>query len=176
MMRALGWAGVITGTAMTLAGLYGMAVIPTTDLRLPAWAVPLFVVGLLLEIGAATVLFHAYFDRMWERSVQAVPGGGSPGRLLSSIGVLTGEDGLLTGGLPAEADILAMADTGMTVNDSPVAQFRLEVRTGTAEPYVVDHRQTLPGLPAGAVLPGRRVPVRVDPADARRLAIDWAAL
>lgn len=34
-MRVLAWAGVSAGTAMTLAGLYGITIVPTTDFYLP---------------------------------------------------------------------------------------------------------------------------------------------
>ncbi|GAA3098683.1 hypothetical protein [Streptosporangium carneum] len=175
-MRALGWAGVGVGTAMTLVGLYGMAVVPTTEFHLPTWAVPVFIVGLLLDVGASSLLFHVSFNRMWDRSLQAVlPGAeGGMGGFLSAVSRLSGEDDLLVAGLPGRADILAMTDTGMSVNDCPVVRFRLAVRAGEAEPYVVDHRQTLPRLLVGAVLPGRGVSVRVDPADPGRLTVDWA--
>ncbi|MEV0588251.1 hypothetical protein [Nonomuraea sp. NPDC050310] len=82
---------------------------------------------------------------------------------------------LLTTGLPREAEVESMGDTGVTVNGQPLVSFGVLVRPGDAAPYRVTHRQTLPRIPMGLIVPGAVVPVRVDPANAARVHIDWAA-
>jgi hypothetical protein len=67
-----------------------------------------------------------------------------------------------------------MQDTGTSVNDQVVVAFNLVVQGD--QPYQVSHRQILPRLLMGAVLPGRAVQVWSDPTNPQRLAIDWSAL
>jgi hypothetical protein len=74
-------------------------------------------------------------------------------------------------GIPGTAKIISMSDTGITVNQNPVAGFTLEVSVEGREPYQVDIRQLLSRLMTGAVLPGMTVPVLVDPDKPNRVAI-----
>ncbi|MGN9781629.1 hypothetical protein ACTMTF_09390 [Nonomuraea sp. ZG12] len=82
---------------------------------------------------------------------------------------------LLVTGLPAQAVIETMTDTGMTVNGRPIVGFGLTVRIADTPPYHVFHRQSRPRVPMGTVAPGAVVPVKVDPAHHDRVRIDWAA-
>jgi hypothetical protein len=82
---------------------------------------------------------------------------------------------LLATGIPAQAVVETMADTGMTVNGQPVVGFGLTVQPQNGPAYVVAVRQTLPRIPMGMVVPGAVLPVKVDRARADRVRIDWAA-
>ncbi|GAA5067029.1 hypothetical protein HNP84_001056 [Thermocatellispora tengchongensis] len=82
---------------------------------------------------------------------------------------------LLTEGVSAQAVVESMADTGVTVNGQPVVSFALEVRPEHGAAYRVTHRQSLPCIPMGMVVPGVTLPVRIDPQRPARLRIDWSA-
>ncbi|GGP07100.1 hypothetical protein GCM10012278_33520 [Nonomuraea glycinis] len=80
---------------------------------------------------------------------------------------------LLATGLPAQAVVETMSDTGLTVNGRPVVAFDLTVSVPGTPPYPLSHRQSLPRIPPDRVAPGAVLPVRVDPARHDRLRIDW---
>ncbi|MCK2216389.1 DUF3592 domain-containing protein [Actinomadura sp. ATCC 31491] len=82
---------------------------------------------------------------------------------------------LLATGIPTRAVVEAVADTGMSVNERPVASFTLAVRGQDGEVYRVRHRQTLPRIPFGVLAPGAVLPVRVDRERPERVRIDWAS-
>jgi len=76
-------------------------------------------------------------------------------------------------GVPGAATITSLAETGVTVNGSPVIEFGLDVDSSAHPPYSATIRQRAPRLLIGAFLPGSTVTVLVDPADRQHLAIDW---
>ncbi|MFF4618486.1 hypothetical protein [Nonomuraea jabiensis] len=82
---------------------------------------------------------------------------------------------LLATGIAAQAVIESMADTGVTINGQPLVSFVLGVRTQDGQVHRVTHRQSLPRLPMGMVVPGAVVPVKVDPQRRDRVRIDWAS-
>lgn len=82
---------------------------------------------------------------------------------------------LLATGVPAQAVIVSMADTGVTINNQPLVSFLLMVRTQDGQSYEVTHRQSLPRLTMGAVVPGVTLPIKVDRERRDRVRIDWAA-
>lgn len=82
---------------------------------------------------------------------------------------------LLATGIPAQAVVESMSDTGMTVNGQPVVAFALGVRMADGHAYRVTHRQSLPRIPMGVVAPGVMVPVKVDRERRERVRIDWAS-
>ncbi|MGV9379727.1 hypothetical protein ACWDRB_28165 [Nonomuraea sp. NPDC003707] len=82
---------------------------------------------------------------------------------------------LLSTGIAAQAVIESMADTGVTINGQPLVSFVLGVRTQDGQVHRVTHRQSLPRLPMGMVVPGAVVPVKVDPQRRDRVRIDWAS-
>ena len=76
-------------------------------------------------------------------------------------------------GVPAIAVVLEISDTGITYNDDPVIQLRVEVHRDGAAPYeAVIPKSRISRLDVPQFQPGKRVPVRVDPNDRMRLAID----
>ncbi|MGI5289684.1 hypothetical protein ACQEVF_40970 [Nonomuraea polychroma] len=82
---------------------------------------------------------------------------------------------LMATGVPAQAVVESMDDTGVTVNGQPLVSFLLTVRMADGMAYQVTHRQSLPRIPMGVVAPGATVPVKVDAQRRERVRIDWAS-
>lgn len=75
-------------------------------------------------------------------------------------------------GIPAEATILQVSDTGSSVNDNPVARLLLQVEAPGLTPYKVTTTSLIPRLQVGILQPGQRVRVKIDPANQQRVALD----
>lgn len=90
------------------------------------------------------------------------------------LGTLSGMDKtLLHSGVPGSATITSVGETGITINNSPVIEFGLDVDVTVHAPYSTTIRQRVPRLLIGALLPGSPLTVRVDPTNREHLAIDW---
>lgn len=74
-------------------------------------------------------------------------------------------------GTAADAVVLSIRDTGMTVNDDPIVAFRLRVRPASGQPYEVDTRARVGRLDVPQVQPGAVLPVAIDPRDPSRVAL-----
>src|SRR5579862_5025733 len=72
---------------------------------------------------------------------------------------------LLQTGVAAQATILGMRDTRITINYSPVADVLLEVRPTDRPPFQAQTRVIIPRLRLPGVQPGAIVSVRYDPND-----------
>jgi hypothetical protein len=81
----------------------------------------------------------------------------------------------LKGGTPASATIVRMWDTGATVNDHPVAGLELDVQPAGGAAYRTSITSMIPRLAAARYQPGAIVPVRVDPRNPQRVALDLTA-
>ena len=79
---------------------------------------------------------------------------------------------ILATGQPATARIARLIDTGTTINHDPVVEFVLEVRPPEGEAYPARSKALVSRLDIPQIQPGRIVPVKVDPADRRRVALD----
>jgi hypothetical protein len=77
-------------------------------------------------------------------------------------------------GIPGTATIVAVGDSRVTINNDPVVKFVLDVVVGDGIPYRVETRQLVSRVAIGAVLPGTKVAVRVDPDRKDDVAIDWS--
>ncbi len=76
-------------------------------------------------------------------------------------------------GLPAEASILDIRETGWTVNNIyPVVKLRLEVRPPGGEPYQAEVQTLVGRLDVPQLQPGALVAVRYDPRHPSRVALD----
>jgi hypothetical protein len=75
-------------------------------------------------------------------------------------------------GEPAQAKILRMWDTGTTINQHPVAGFLLEVQRMNQTPYQVETKSLVPRLMSGQLQPGAVVPIKVDPSNPTKVALD----
>lgn len=77
-------------------------------------------------------------------------------------------------GLDGTATVTALSDTGITVNENPMANIQFLVQIPGRAPYPVNKRMTLPRLMVGRLAPGVTIPVKVDPTDPEELVIDWS--
>jgi hypothetical protein len=75
-------------------------------------------------------------------------------------------------GLPAQAVIVLISDTGMTLNDDPVAWLDLEVHPDAGPVFQARTKCLIPRLDVPRFQPGCSVPVRYDPADPSRVGVD----
>lgn len=74
-------------------------------------------------------------------------------------------------GRAADALVLDIWDTGITVNDDPVVAFRLEVRPREGSPYEVETRGFVSRLHIPQIQPGATLPVAIDPDDPTKVAL-----
>jgi hypothetical protein len=75
-------------------------------------------------------------------------------------------------GIPAEAKILELWDTGMTLNNDPVVWLVLEVHPKEGAPYRAKTKSPISRLDVPQFQPGAIVPVRYDPKDHQRVSLD----
>jgi hypothetical protein len=79
---------------------------------------------------------------------------------------------ILAVGRPATATVTRLVDTGTTINQDPVVEFVLRVTPERGEPYEARTKGLVSRLDVPAIQPGRVLPVKVDPQDPQRVAID----
>ena len=97
---------------------------------------------------------------------------------------MTGIEGPIKNGVPSDAFIEGIADTGTTITspsvgpDAPVYQFSLQVTPigGAGAPYPVVVKSAVPRLYIPMVLPGIRVGVLIDPTDPQKVSIDFSRI
>lgn len=76
-------------------------------------------------------------------------------------------------GVAADARILAIWDTGITVNEDPVIAMRVEVSRPDGSVYdAVIPKTLISRLDVPRFQPGGTVPVRIDPQDPLHMAVD----
>jgi hypothetical protein len=76
-------------------------------------------------------------------------------------------------GVSAQAEILSLGETGLTVNDNPVITLDVEVRPADRPPYRATIKRLLVSrLEVPQFQPGRVIPVRFDPRDPSRVSFD----
>lgn len=79
------------------------------------------------------------------------------------------------GGVPGEAVIRAVHQTGTMVNNQPMYAFDLDVTGQGFAPVSTRHREVVPFWFLNRVGPQARVPVKVDASNPTRLIFDWDA-
>ncbi len=75
-------------------------------------------------------------------------------------------------GEPASATVMRLIDTGTTINDDPVVEFVLLVVPADGEAYEAHSKALVSRLDVPAIQPGRVLPVKFDPQQPARVAID----
>lgn len=91
------------------------------------------------------------------------------------IGALTGESAnqpVRESGVAASARVLEIWDTGTRLNDNPVVGFRLEVTLEDGSSYEAETKNVISILDIPQIQPGAVLPVKVDPVDPSRVALD----
>lgn len=163
----------VIGLSVLAAGIAGMFMWP-----MPDWAAIAFPVGMVLTVPGAFLLVWGLTNRAMGKAMSgfgdALQASGTGG-LFDMVKDMAGGGNrdLLDNGVRADAVVLSMRDTGVTVNDRPVVAFELEVHPAHGDAYRVAHRDSLPRLLVGAVLPGAHLSVLIDPHDRGRVLIDW---
>jgi hypothetical protein len=76
-------------------------------------------------------------------------------------------------GVPGQATITGMRQTGVYVNEQPQIELQLRVQTEMHGPYDVTVKEYVPLMLLGTLSSGRPLPVKVDPANPQRLVIEW---
>lgn len=82
-------------------------------------------------------------------------------------------DRLRTQGVPGQASILGMRQTGVYLNEQPQIELQLQVTTQMHAAYPVTVREYVPLMLLGTLSSGRPLPVKVDPANPNNLVIEW---
>jgi archaellin len=76
-------------------------------------------------------------------------------------------------GVPAQARIVSLADTGVTINMNPQIKLTLEVTPPMGAPYMVETKQVISRLDTASYQPGTILPVIVDPNDKNLIEINY---
>lgn len=121
-----------------------------------AFVVGLGDLGAMLPPGIFMIVFGLIFMRVGARL----------GRV-----VMTGSS--LDDGVDGMATVLEMSETGMTVNEQPVFGYKLAIESNAVPAFETTVKQVTPRMLAGAVLPGSRLGVKIDP-ESQEVAIDWS--
>jgi hypothetical protein len=82
---------------------------------------------------------------------------------------------LRTQGVPGQASIVSMRQTGVYLNEQPQVELTLQVQTEMHASYQVTVREYVPLMMLGVLSSGRPLPVKVDPADPQKLVIEWGS-
>jgi hypothetical protein len=78
---------------------------------------------------------------------------------------------LLQVGQRGLAKVMSVRRTGECIDDNPQAELELSVVVAGRAPYKVTHRQVISRIAIAGLLPGAKVPVRVDPHDPAKLLV-----
>jgi hypothetical protein len=107
---------------------------------------------------------------LWLMSVAGLAAG--CGMIDRMTGVADAKD-LQAGGVAAEAEVLSLWDTGITLNHDPVIGLKVRVRPTNGQPYEATIAKSLISrLDIPRFQPGDVIPVRFDPKNPSRVAID----
>ncbi len=79
---------------------------------------------------------------------------------------------ILSSGIPAQATISRIWETGVQVNNQPQVGFALQVWPPNGAPYMTEVKMVVSALVIPRIQPGAVVAVKIDPADPRKVAID----
>lgn len=76
-------------------------------------------------------------------------------------------------GVPGQAQVVGMRQTGVSMNEQPQIELNLSVQTEMHGAYPVTVKEYVPMMLLGTLSSGRPLPVKVDPANPQRLVIEW---
>jgi hypothetical protein len=78
---------------------------------------------------------------------------------------------LMQTGIPGQAKILQVWQTGMMINNNPQIGMLLEVTREGAEPYQAEMKQVVPMIRLPSIQPGTILEVRIDRNDPSKMAL-----
>ena len=79
---------------------------------------------------------------------------------------------ILQNGIPAQATIRQVWQTGTFINENPQVGMQLEVRPPGGAPYVTQVNAVVPLINIPQFQPGTVVPVKISPTDASKVELD----
>jgi len=79
---------------------------------------------------------------------------------------------ILQNGIPAQATIRQVWQTGTFINENPQVGMQLEVRPPGGAPYVAQVNAVVPLINIPQFQPGTVVPVKISPVDASKVELD----
>jgi hypothetical protein len=79
---------------------------------------------------------------------------------------------ILQNGIPAQARILSVQQTGVMVNYQPQVAFQLEVHPPGDVPYQAQAKAVIPVVNIPQFQPGTEVPVKIHPTDPTQVVLD----
>ena len=91
------------------------------------------------------------------------------GMIKKTVGV---DQGVLQNGIPAQAKILNIQQTGVMLNNQPQVAFDLEVYQPGRGPYRAQAKAVIPIVNIPQYQPGVEVPVKVDPNNPAQVVLD----
>lgn len=99
----------------------------------------------------------------------------SVGCISSMVDSFSGEDvagDVRANGLPASGKVLKIWETGVRINNNPVVGFLLEIHAEGIEPYEAETKGLISILWIPRIQPGEMLPIKYDPDDPSRVALD----
>lgn len=97
------------------------------------------------------------------------------GCISSMVDSFTGEDvarEIRANGVPAMGTVIKIWETGAKVNDDPVVGFLLQIHAEGLETYQAETKALISILWIPQIQPGAVLPVKYDPKDPSRIALD----
>jgi hypothetical protein len=76
-------------------------------------------------------------------------------------------------GIPGQAQIVGLRQTGLYVNNQPQVELQLQVTTAMHAAYAVTSKQVVPMIMLGRLTSGQPLPIKVDPARPDHVVILW---
>lgn len=86
------------------------------------------------------------------------------------------DPGILQNGIPAQATILNVRQTGVLVNHQPQVAFDLEVHPPGDAPYQARAKAVIPMVNIPQFQPGAQVSVKIHPTDPTKVVLDTGGL
>ena len=80
--------------------------------------------------------------------------------------------GILQNGIPAQAKIRGVRQTGVLVNNQPQIEFDLDVQPTGGAAYQAKAKAVIPMIHIPQFQPGMDIPVKVQPSDPMQVALD----
>ena len=79
-------------------------------------------------------------------------------------------------GVPGEARVMRLSQTGTYINENPVFMLELQVNALGVPPFQTQQKFTVPMYLVQRIGPGATLPVKVDPADTSEVVVDWGQM
>jgi hypothetical protein len=128
------------------------------------------IVGLFLVGG---VIFTILIPRIWIGQIWIAVSLGLAAYYLVMNRRADRAEKLKREGIPGQAEILELTQTGMYVNSQPRVRLKLRIEASGVPAYETEDTYTVPLVALGALTSGRVLQVYLDRADTSRFTIDW---